>query len=336
MKSSKWYENREDGSLVCTLCPHHCSLPAGKTGICHVRTNRGGELISDNYGLISALHSDPIEKKPLYHFYPGSHIFSVGSVGCNLRCLYCQNCEISQVPSVDSVMGMQQYEPGNLVGKATAVAGNIGIAYTYNEPTVWYEFMAETAFLAKSCGLKNVMVTNGFINASPLEELLDVIDAFSVDIKGFTGEFYKKVTSSRLQPVKKAISTIARSGRHLELVNLVIPGMNDNLQRFREMVKWISGETGKQTVLHLSRYFPMYRMNIEPTPPALLMELHEVAAEYLDYVYLGNINSVHGNTHCPDCKSLVITRRGYDIYPSGLTDEGCCSKCGTLIIRHMN
>jgi len=335
MKSSEWFEKKGGNTIRCTLCPHYCTIREGKTGICHVRSNENGVLVSDNYGKLSAVHSDPIEKKPLYHYFPGSQIFSIGSVGCNLRCLFCQNCEISQVPSVKSVMGLHTYEPGLVMEQSSAHPESIGIAYTYNEPTVWYEFMVDTALLAKNHGMKNVMVTNAFINTEPLERLLGVIDAFSVDIKGFTGDFYKKVTSSKLEPVKNAIRMISKSGRHMELVNLVIPGLNDNLKRFEEMVKWIAGETGKDTVLHLSRYYPMHRMHVEPTPASLLEELHEIASVYLNYVYIGNINSSHSDTHCPVCSSLVITRRGYNVGNTGMDSNGCCKKCGTLVINHL-
>lgn len=336
MKSSKWFEIIDDGAVRCTLCPHWCIIREGKTGICHVRSNAGGVLLSDNYGMISAVHLDPIEKKPLYHYYPGSWVYSLGSVGCNLSCLFCQNCEISQVPSVRAMMGLRKFEPGQVVDKALSQPDSIGIAYTYNEPTVWYEFMMDTATLAKSCGLKNVMVTNGYINPGPLEELLEVMDAFSVDIKGFTGEFYKKVTSASLEPVKRAISLIARSGRHIELVNLVIPGMNDNRKQFEEMVKWISGETGKETVLHLSRYYPMHRMSVEATPASLLEELRAIASRHLDFVYLGNINSPYANTYCPSCSSPAITRMGYETGLQGIDADGRCAGCGRLIIKHMS
>jgi len=335
MKSSEWFEKKGSNTIQCTLCPHYCTIREGKTGICHVRSNTGGKLVSDNYGLLSAVHIDPIEKKPLYHYFPGSMVFSIGSVGCNLRCLFCQNCEISQVPSVNSVMGLKRFEPAQVIEQTSAIPGNIGIAYTYNEPTVWFEFMLDTATIARSRGLKNVMVTNGFINPEPLKQLLKVTDAFSVDIKGFTGDFYKKTTSSKLEPVKNAISMISKSGRHLELVNLVIPGLNDNRKRFGEMVKWISGETGKDTVLHLSRYYPMHKMHVEPTPALLLEELHEIASVYLNYVYLGNINSLHSDTHCPVCSSLAISRKGYNSVITGLDNKGFCNKCGTLITKYI-
>lgn len=336
MKSCEWFEKTNRDTIKCTLCPHECTIREGKLGSCHVRMNREGILYPENYGMVSALHLDPIEKKPLYHFYPGSQIFSVGSAGCNLRCHFCQNCEISQVTSVQDVMGLKQYTPQQIVESATTKPDNIGIAYTYNEPTVWYEFMMDTAKLAKEKGLRNVMVTNGFINLKPLMDLLEVMDAFSVDIKGFTGDFYHKVTAAALEPVKEAIKLISSSGKHFELVNLVIPGMNDNRDVFEEMVKWIYGELGKSTVLHLSRYFPMYKLNIEATPPALLEELHETASRYLDFVYLGNISSNHGNTHCPKCSSLAIVRKGYNIYPSGIDESGYCKNCNTRLITHMH
>ncbi|HNX43218.1 MAG TPA: AmmeMemoRadiSam system radical SAM enzyme [Bacteroidales bacterium] len=335
MKVSAWFENAAGSAVKCTLCPHRCVIQEGKSGICHVRINKGGSLYSENFGMLSAIHLDPIEKKPLYHYYPGSQILSIGSVGCNLGCLFCQNCEISQVPSVHAVMGLKKYEPIQVTDLALQYKDNIGIAYTYNEPAVWYEFMLETAMLAAAKGLKNVMVTNGFINREPLTGLLDVMDAFSVDMKGFTNDFYRKITSSSLQPVKEAIQMISSSGRHLELVNLVIPGLNDDRSDFREMVKWISGELGKTTVLHLSRYFPMHKLSIEATPPSLLDELHEIASQYLDFVYVGNVSSEFSNTYCPACSSLTVLRKGYSIYLTGLDDKGRCARCNNQIIKHI-
>lgn len=335
MKTSKWFIKHSETSVKCTLCPHECIIREGNSGSCRVRSNQGGLLRPDNYGLISALRTDPIEKKPLYHFYPGSGIFSVGSAGCNLRCVFCQNCEISQVISLDDILGLQHYEPQQIVDNARTVAGNLGIAFTYNEPTVWYDFMFDTARLAKSIGLKTVMVTNGYINRAPLSELLEVTDAFSVDLKGFTEEFYHKASSARLEPVKESIKQIAAAKRHFEIVNLVIPGMNDNRQTFNEMVKWISGELGKETVLHLSKYFPMYKLNTPATSTALLEELHEMASQYLDYVYLGNTESHHNNTYCPQCKSLVIVRHGYNTVLTGIDASGNCSKCRTKILKYI-
>jgi pyruvate formate lyase activating enzyme len=234
VKEASFY-SADNGKIRCTLCPHNCIIHEGKRGICRVRKNDGGKLYSENFGQICSMNFDPIEKKPLYHFYPGSIIFSAGSLGCNLHCKFCQNWEISQT-GIEEFGNLRTVAPEELINKALSRENNIGIAYTYNEPTVWYEFMIETAKLAQKEGLKNVMVTNGFINPEPLEELFPYMDAFSVDLKAFSNDFYKTVTSSRLDPVLTALKNIRNSGRHLEITNLVITDLNDNEKEFTEMI----------------------------------------------------------------------------------------------------
>ncbi len=335
MKSARYYEELQRNTLKCNLCPHHCVIGEGKQGICRVRKNTGGELFLETYGVVSSVGFDPIEKKPLYHFHPGSVIFSVGSFGCNLRCKFCQNWEISQeVPNGFNLR--RQNSPESLVASALENKSNIGIAFTYNEPTVWFEYMADIAEISRKKGLKNVMVTNGFINREPLAELTDLIDAFNVDLKAFTDDFYKQQTFSKLEPVKETLRNIRKSGRHLEITNLVITGLNDNVKDFAEMVKWISGELGRNTVLHLSRYFPTYKTSAAPTPAATLEEFHALASQSLDYVYLGNITSTTGqDTKCPKCGAKVINRSRYDTWVSGLDKEGNCKKCGFKILDHI-
>ncbi len=332
MYPAKYYEVIYRDQIKCNLCPHHCTIGNGKAGICRVRKNENGGLYLSTYGQVSSAGFDPIEKKPLYHFYPGSMIFSVGGFGCNLRCKFCQNYEISQaVPA--RLDFRKKYSPGDLVEAALEKKGNTGIAFTYNEPTVWFEFMMDIAELSKRKGLKNAIVTNGFINPKPLDELLEVMDAFNVDLKAFTEDFYRTQTMSKLTPVKESLKQIRRSGRHLEVTNLVIPGLNDDRKTFQEMVKWISGELGKETVLHLSRYFPTYKSSAPPTSPNDLNELFEIAGEQLDYVYLGNVLTTNGqNTYCPYCGHKAIDRSRYDTWISGLDKEGNCEKCGYEIV----
>jgi len=334
MKEARFYQS-EKGKVKCTLCPHYCILNDGKTGSCKVRKNMGGKLISENYEQLCSMHSDPVEKKPLYHFYPGRNILSVGSVGCNLHCKFCQNWEISQ-SGADYSIPLKTFPANNIVEKALLEKDNIGIAYTYNEPTVWYEYMLEIAILAHEQGLKNVMVTNGFINPEPLRELMPFIDAFSIDLKAFTNDFYKELTSAKLEPVLNSIKQIKAAGKHLEITNLVITNRNDHNDEFKEMVDWIADEIGKDAVLHISKYFPTYKMSEIATPDKTLLEFYKIASNKLDYVYLGNMRSNKGqNTYCPNCHSLVIERSGYFTDTNGLKANGKCMNCNKSIIKEI-
>ncbi len=331
-KKTARYFKKEDGQRVrCTLCPHHCLLKPGQSGICRVRTNVDGELLSDVYGKVCSLHTDPIEKKPLYHFHPARYILSVGSIGCNLHCRFCQNWEISQT-SVKEYPYLRNYSAQEIADLALSEPGNLGIAYTYNEPTVWFEYMLDIAGISQANGLKNVMVTNGYINQEPLEELLPVMDAFSVDLKAFTDSFYRHLTSSSLAPVLESLKTIRRAGKHLEVTNLLIPDENDDEKDFRRMMEWLVKELGHDTVLHISRFFPTYKLIHNATPEKLLMRFYGIAREYLYYVYLGNMRSDAGHdTACPKCGELLIRRDGYRTEIVGLDDQAHCVKCGEHI-----
>ncbi|MDD5508060.1 MAG: AmmeMemoRadiSam system radical SAM enzyme [Bacteroidales bacterium] len=327
------YTEKRGEVIICSLCPHNCHVKKGMLGSCMSRYNNGQELIAANYGKVSALHFDPVEKKPLYHFFPGRIIFSIGSTGCNLHCLFCQNSEISQT-SPDQFHSLHEYTPEDLVALARQRNENIGIAYTYNEPAVWFEFMLDIAVLSSEAGLKNVMVTNGFINPAPLDRLMPFMDAYSIDLKAFTEDFYRKVTKASLEPVKNTLQQIRRAGRHLEITNLVIPTLNDDDTIFEEMCRWISGELGADTVLHLSRYFPTYKMSIPGTPPSTLIRLRQLALKYLDYVFIGNITLPEGNdTLCNKCKKVVIRRNGYMTSADGLDNDGRCQNCGNFVAQ---
>lgn len=334
MMEGKYFE-KLSGKIKCKLCPQNCIIKEDKYGICMVRKNENGKLIAENYGKISALHPDPIEKKPLYHFHPGQTILSVGTFGCNLKCRFCQNYDISQ-SKVTDLLNRETYKPGDIVTMATDMENNHGIAYTYNEPIIWFEFIMETAEKAHHERLYNVMVTNGYVNQEPLNDLLPVIDAWNVDLKAFNENFYKKYTSSSLSPVKESIKNIKKAGKHLEITNLVIPTLNDDENEFREMVKWITDETGKDTVLHISRYFPTYRMDIPATPVTTLQHYYEIASEYLHYVFLGNVaSSIGKDTYCPECNNLIISRSGYNTQIKGLTTQGHCTNCNKKILQHI-
>ncbi len=332
MKKADFYKKLDGQKVQCLLCPHQCVIQENKRGVCKVRKNFDGELISENYEKVCSMAFDPIEKKPLYHYFPGRIIFSVGNIGCNLNCQFCQNWEISQT-SVDEYGYLRNSTQEEIVSSAKR-KNNIGIAYTYNEPTVWFEFMLEIAKLAAENELKNVMVTNGFINPEPLEKLLPYIDAFSVDLKAFTNEFYKQYTFSKIEPVKKSIKEIHKNNKHLEITNLIVTDLNDKKENFEEMVKWISGETGRDTVLHISRYYPTYKLKNPPTSVETLIEFNDIAKQYLDYVYLGNVNLDSGNdTICSNCGKTLIKRKGYFVDIVAGDKEGNCDNCGNRIVK---
>ncbi|MBN1338377.1 MAG: AmmeMemoRadiSam system radical SAM enzyme [Bacteroidales bacterium] len=329
---ASFYLPQEDHKVRCTLCPHNCIISPGKEGICRVRINHEGELMTTVYGRICSSHFDPVEKKPLYHFHPGKEIYSIGSLGCNLRCKFCQNWEISQTGTEDHPY-LHQYSPEQIVRNALSHNENIGIAYTYNEPAVWFEFMKDTAIRAKETGLLNAMVTNGFINPAPLLELVPFMDAFSVDLKGFTEAFYKSYTSSGLQPVLDTLLLLKKCNKHIEITNLVITNANDDPGDFRRMVDWIANHLGRDTVLHISRYFPMYEMTHEMTPVATLRDFYHIARQSLHYVYIGNVIEKEGqNTYCPGCRRIVISRVGYITEVTGLDSDGNCIYCDHNIL----
>lgn len=331
MKEAVFY-SREEENLRCHLCPHLCLIRDGHAGICRVRRNEQGTLMADNYGRIASIHLDPVEKKPLYHYHPGAMILSIGTVGCNLQCRFCQNHQISQ-SGTDKLPLLSVMTPETLVNEAATIDGNIGIAYTYNEPVIWFEYVLDTARLAQARGLKNVMVTNGFVNSPALKELIPFIDAFNVDLKAFSESFYRTQTFSRLAPVLESLRCIKDAGKHLEITYLVIPGLNDDPSAFEEMLRWIQQNMGDQIPLHLSRFFPAYRMNCAPTPMHTLRRLYEMASLQMPFVYLGNVSyqETGRDTQCPSCGQLAIKRLGYDVDLQGLDEEGACSLCGYKI-----
>lgn len=289
MKLALYYDKAENSQVHCYLCPHNCIIKPGNTGVCRARKNISGELYSLNYGKITSIALDPIEKKPLNNFHPGSMILSVGTFGCNLKCSFCQNWTIAH-ESFDGSSNIYDVEPCQLVEKALELvtSGNIGIAYTYNEPSIWYEFVYDTARLAREKGLVNVLVTNGFISREPLEELLPYIDAMNIDVKAFTASFYKDVCRAALDDVKRTVE-ISAGKCHVEVTNLIIPGLNDSMEEIEELAKWLAS-VSVEIPLHISRFFPRYKMtDVMPTPVETLIKAKEIAEGYLKYVYLGNV-----------------------------------------------
>jgi len=335
MNEALFYQKLDDNSVECQLCPRFCCIETGRYGNCRARRNRNGILISEVYGKLAAINSDPIEKKPLYHFYPGSEILSVGTTGCNLHCVFCQNFAMSQCDARQPV-NIKNLSPEELAALSLKKKNNLGVAFTYNEPTVNFEYMVKAAELVKLNNQKTVMVSNGYINPEPLQQLLENIDAFNIDLKSFNETFYKKYSKASLEPVKETIKQIARSGKHLEITNLVIPTLNDYEEEFDEMCDWILKETGKNTVLHLSRFFPRYELDQYPTPPETLFMLFDIAKKKLNYVYLGNMaTEIYSSTYCPDCKNLLIERTYYNMRLKNISFDGKCNKCGFKVINEM-
>jgi len=318
--------------LVCQLCPHYCKLSFGKTGICGVRKNTGEKIELLTYGVISGYSLDPVEKKPLYHFFPGSNILSIGSYGCNMMCDFCQNFHISQnIP--------ESLKPGVTIEKiikdAIGSERNIGVSFTYNEPIIWFEYMRDIAERAKKEGLRTVMVSNGYVNNEPLDEILGFIDAFNIDLKAFNNDFYRKLTGSELEPVKNSLKQIARSGKHLEVTTLIIPGQNDTEEEIGRQTEWMAGELGNEVPFHISRYFPTHKRDDPPTTEESVKNLFEIASENLDYVYTGNSYTNTGqNTFCPVCHSLVTIRSGYKISLVSIDKDGKCSCCGNQVYKN--
>lgn len=323
MKTAMFWHTGQAGRVVCELCPHHCRITEGQSGICGVRKAQGGKLYAAGYGLISSAHNDPIEKKPLYHFYPGTQIFSVGGWGCNFKCRFCQNWTISQ--QVDLKGNVIQ--PEKIVAAARD-ANSRGIAYTYNEPLINVEFIAECAALARKTGLFNVLVTNGYIEKKPAEFILPLIDALNIDVKSMDEEFYKKQCAGSLAPVLEFATQAVAAGCHVEITCLIIPGLNDAEEQIKRLAEWTRSNLGEKTPLHLSAYHPEFKLELPPTSAGTLERAFRLCREKLPYVYIGNMFSDSGrDTLCPQCGNLLIARRGCGVRAAGLK-KNLCAKCG--------
>jgi pyruvate formate lyase activating enzyme len=315
------YWEEIDGKIACHLCPAECKLKDGQYGICRCRVNRNGELVTDNYGEMVTVAVDPIEKKPLYHFYPGSQILSTGPNCCNLGCLHCQNWGISQQKA-----RTVYFSPEKLVESA-GMHGSIGVAFTYTEPLMWFEYIRDVAPKLRSSGYKVVLVTNGYLNPAPLAELLPYVDAMNIDLKGIRERFYLRICKGRLAPVKENIRQTFESGTHVEVTNLIIPGENDADEEISDLIDFVVS-VSEMIPLHFSAYRPDYKMDHEATPVETLTRAWELAKNRLKYVYLGNVWTPEGrDTHCPKCATLLIERSGFRAEVVGL-DGSRCRQCG--------
>ncbi|HRT05831.1 MAG TPA: AmmeMemoRadiSam system radical SAM enzyme [Kiritimatiellia bacterium] len=315
-----WYEALPNGLVHCRLCPNSCRLPEGQIGRCKVRKNIGGKLYTLSYGQLAAVHVDPIEKKPFYHVLPGAQAFSLATPGCNMRCLFCQNWEISQ--SFPWQVATQAATPEEVVAAALR-SGARAIAFTYSEPTIFYEYMLDIARLAKAKGLKTLVVSNGYIQPEPLRELLPFIDAYKVDFKAFNPRFYVDLTGGRRDPVLETMRIIHASGTWLEIVTLLVPGHNDGDDEIRQLARWVMDNLGPDVPLHFSRFHPQHKLaNLPPTPVETVIRAREIAlAEGLHYVYTGNIPFPEGDsTRSPTTGEIVVERKGYFVVRNALVD----------------
>lgn len=323
MEEARYYNKSEDNFVECNICPHNCIIKEGGVGICNAKKNIEGKLFSINYGEITSMNLDPIEKKPLFHYKPGSSILSLGSFGCNFGCGFCQNYTIA----FGDGHGANYISSDDIVDKAKKIDGNIGIAFTYNEPTVFYEYMLDTAIKAKEHGLDTVMVSNGYINEEPLKELSAYIDAANIDLKAFDEKTYYKLTKGSLQEVKNTIEYLYKEKVHIEITHLLIQGFNDNIKEFENMVNWIA-KIDPKIPFHISRYYPAYKFTVRPTDVNLIKQYQEIAKKYLEFVYIGNVPYSDINTYCPKCHNLIIRRTpNFEINIS----DNKCGKCGEYI-----
>jgi pyruvate formate lyase activating enzyme len=329
---ARFYTPAEEGKVKCYLCSHRCVISPGKRGICGVRENKDGKLYTLVYGRAISYNIDPIEKKPLYHFLPGTRSYSIATVGCNFRCLHCQNWEISQMPRErDGEIAGLDLPPEEVVRQA-AQYDCASISYTYTEPTIFAEYAVDCAKLAQKKGIKNVFVTNGYITPEALKEIASYIDAANIDLKGFTEEFYREVCGAKLKPVLESIKLYKKLGVWIEITTLIIPGYNDDEEQLRGIAKFIKS-VGEEIPWHVTRFHPEYKlMGVSHTPLDTLRRARDIGKEEgLLYVYTGNVLGDEGeNTYCYNCGELLIERHGFDILKYRI-EKGKCPKCGVKI-----
>jgi len=328
----RWWHTLEDGRVQCDLCPRDCKLHEGQRGACFVRKMEGGRMVLTTYGRSSGFCIDPIEKKPLNHFLPGTSVFSFGTAGCNLACKFCQNWDISKSKDMDRLM--DQADPAE-IARTAARMGCRSVAYTYNDPTIFAEYAIDTALACREAGLKNVAVTAGYISPEPRKEFYAVMDAANVDLKGFTDDFYVKYCGAHLQTVLDTLVYLKRETEvWLEITTLLIPTLNDSDAEVRALAEWVLKELGPDVPLHFSAFHPDYKLReLPPTPAATLSRARRLAmAAGLHYVYTGNVHDPEGGTtFCPSCGKALIVRDWYEIPEYRLTDQGTCPDCGAAI-----
>lgn len=324
------YQEETARGIMCRICPNECVLKEGERSKCNNRIVHNSKLYTMAFGNPCSVNVDPIEKKPLFHFFPGSRAYSIATAGCNLVCLNCQNWTISQT-SPDKTRNYK-LDPEDVIAECKA-SGCKSIAYTYSEPTTFYEYVFETASLAKKAGIKNVVKSNGYINPEPLKNLCSVIDAANIDLKGFTESTYLKLTGGKLQPVLDSLKVYKEMGVWLEITNLVVPTWSDNLSEIRNMCRWLAGNGFSKTPIHFSRFYPIHKLEqLPPTPVDILNKVAAIAAEEgLIYAYTGNVpGSELADTKCPECNTVLVKRQGFRIESNTLS-KGKCSKCGNTI-----
>jgi pyruvate formate lyase activating enzyme len=327
---ARFYHSLEDGSVGCELCPRRCHVQNGKRGYCRVRENRDGKYYTLVYGRPCVTNLDPIEKKPLFHVYPGTKAFSIATVGCNIHCKFCQNFDISQASPEE--VNPTYFSPEEIVDMALQYHAKT-LAFTYNEPTIFYEYMHDCAQAAKNRNLDAIIISNGFINDAPQKTLFPLVKAIKIDLKAFTQSFYGGLCEGRLQPILDTLQRLSKSGVWYEIVNLMIPTLNDNTQDIQRMANWIVKELGPDVPIHFTRFTPLYRLkNLPPTPAETLLHAREIAMkEGCHFVYCGNQPGLEGeNTICPGCKKVVIKRYGFRIIENQLA-AGKCAFCKQLI-----
>lgn len=330
LHEGRWWETDAAGKVHCYLCPRHCHIGEGQAGFCFIRVNRGGKLYSLGYASPAAIQIDPVEKKPLNHFLPGTKIFSMGTAGCNMGCFFCQNWDISKSRS-DQVHSTH-VEPEQVVDLAMRY-GCPSVAFTYNEPTIWAEYVIDIAKAAHARGVNTVMVSNGYITEQAFHEVYEHIDAANIDLKAFTENFYGKITLTHLAPVLETLKRLkSETNVWFEITNLMIPTLNDDENETRKLAEWILENLGPDMPLHFTAFHPDFKLQDKPrTPPETLHRAREIAREVgLHYVYEGNIFSDGGDTHCPQCDALLVQRSWHDVRANRLKN-GACPNCGQAI-----
>ncbi len=329
---ARYWHRLDDGRLQCDLCPRDCKLHEGQRGACFVRGMAGGEMVLTTYGRSSGFCIDPVEKKPLNHFYPGSSIFSFGTAGCNLACKFCQNWDISKSRDMDRLM--DQASP-DAIAQAAQKHGSKSVAFTYNDPVIFLEYALDVADACHARDIKTVAVTAGYIHAAPRREFFAKMDAANVDLKGFTEDFYVKLTGAHLQPILDTLTYIHHeTDCWLEITTLLIPGHNDSDAEIEALSQWVAQELGPDVPLHFTAFHPDWKMpDVPPTPPQTLSRARNIALQAgLHYVYTGNVHdTTGGTTFCPACQTLLIERDWYEIRRYALTPFGACPQCGTKI-----